>query len=77
MTVAKKDLVPGFQLGWYSDQDNLIAEFEVVEVLDGKVVRMKVLRSRRPELEGRIEHYGLRDVVDWASRIRPGVGVFA
>lgn len=75
--ITAKDLVPGFQLGWYSDQDNLIAEFEVVEVLDGKVARLKVLRSRRPELEGRIENYTVRDVADWASRVRPGVGDFA
>ena len=75
MTIQKKDLVPGFRLGWYSDQGNIVAEFEVVELLDGKVARLKVLRSRRPELVGRIENYTARDITDWADHIRSGAEV--
>jgi hypothetical protein len=75
--ITKKDLVPGFQFGRYSDQGSLVAEFEVIEVLDGKVARLKVLRSRRPELVGRNERYTVRDLQEWADYIRPGVEVFA
>ncbi|PYD15827.1 hypothetical protein [Pseudomonas syringae] len=75
--IDKKEIKPGVQVGWYSDQGNLVAEFEVLEVLDGKVARLKVLRSRRPELAGRVENYTVRDMTEWAERIRPGVGVFA
>lgn len=77
MSLDKKDIVPGFSLGWYSNQGNIVAEFEVVEVLDGKVARLKVVRSRRPELEGRIESYVLRDLMEWGERIRPGAEDFA
>ena len=73
--IDKKEIKPGLQVGWYSDQGNLIAEFEVLEVLDGKVARLKVLRSRRPELAGRIENYTVRDMTEWAERIREGVEV--
>ncbi|MEE4087518.1 hypothetical protein [Pseudomonas viridiflava] len=75
--IDKKEIKPGLQVGWYSDQGNLIAEFEVLEVLDGKVARLKVLRSRRPELAGRVENYTVRDMTEWAERIRPGVEAFA
>lgn len=75
MTIDKKEIKPGLQVGWYSNQGNLVAEFEVLEVLDGKVARLKVLRSRRPELAGRIENYTVRDMTEWAERIRQGVEV--
>lgn len=75
--IDKKEIKPGVQVGWYSDQGNLVAEFEVLEVLDGKVARLKVLRSRRTDLAGRVENYTVRDMTEWAERIRPGVGVFA
>jgi len=75
--ITAKDLIPGFQLCRYSDQGSVVAEFEVVEVLDGKVARLKVLRSRRQELVGRVENYTVRDMPEWADYIRPGVEVFA
>ncbi|MDT6922732.1 hypothetical protein [Pseudomonas atacamensis] len=75
MTIDKKEIKPGLQVGWYSNQGNLVAEFEVLEVLDDKVARLKVLRSRRPELAGRIENYTVRDMTEWAERIRDGVEV--
>jgi hypothetical protein len=77
MSLQLKDLVSGFTLGWYSDQGNIVAEFEVIEILDGKVARLKVLRSRRPELEGRTEHYCVRDLMDWGQHIRRGAEDFA
>ncbi|RYE68601.1 MAG: hypothetical protein EOO81_09265 [Oxalobacteraceae bacterium] len=75
--ITKKDLIPGFQLGRYSNEGHLVAQFEVIEVLDGKVARLKVLRSRRPELVGRTEKYPVRDMSEWADYIRPGVEVVA
>lgn len=75
--IDKKEIKPGLQVGWYSNQGNLVAEFEVLEVLDGKVARLKVLLSRRSELAGRIENYTLSDMTEWAERIRPGVEAFA
>lgn len=75
--ITTKDLIPGFQLGRYSNEGHLVAEFEVVEVLGGKVARLKVLRSRRPELVGRTEAYTVRDMPEWADYIRPGVEIFA
>ncbi|MFJ2680955.1 hypothetical protein [Pseudomonas sivasensis] len=75
--INKNEIKPGLQVGQYSDQGNLVAEFEILEVLDGKVARLKVLRSRRPELAGRVENYTVRDMAEWAERIRPGVEAFA
>lgn len=75
MNIDKKDVKPGLQVGRYSNQGNLVAEFEVLEVLDGKVARLKVLRSRRPELVGRIENYTVRDMTEWVERVRLGVEV--
>jgi len=76
MSVEKKHLVPGFQCGWYSNEGHLVAEFEVIEVMGGKVARLKVLRSRRSELQGRFENYVVRDMLEWADHIRPGVEMF-
>lgn len=71
----KKEIKPGLQVGRYSNEGHLVAEFEVIEVLDGKVARLKVLRSRRPELVGRIENYPVSDMTEWAERVRPGAEV--